>query len=156
TGAAGFGGDKGPPASATLNHPSSVAVDSSGNVFVSDYLNQRIRKVQPSPRLFVSPTAIDFGGQSMGTTSPYLPLAVGNSGDSTLSVSGVSTSDPQFSQTNNCALVAAGATCPINVTVTPAPRAGPLNSTVPIPATLTITSNDPSGPKAVSLSATGE
>jgi trimeric autotransporter adhesin len=46
-GTAGYSGDGGPAASAALNSPGSVAVDSSGNLYIADYLNNRIRKVTP-------------------------------------------------------------------------------------------------------------
>ena len=41
----GYGGDGGPATSALLNYPVSVAVDGSGNVFIADGLNQRVREV---------------------------------------------------------------------------------------------------------------
>lgn len=45
TGVAGFSGDGGPATSAQLSGPSSVATDASGNLYISDLSNQRIRKV---------------------------------------------------------------------------------------------------------------
>lgn len=45
TGTAGFSGDGGPAASAELNSPNGVAVDSSGNLYIADSGNCRIRKV---------------------------------------------------------------------------------------------------------------
>ena len=45
TGVQGFSGDGGPAAAATLNRPTSVIVDSAGNVYFSDSSNQRIRRV---------------------------------------------------------------------------------------------------------------
>ena len=45
TGTAGFTGDGGPGAIATLSSPRGVAVDAAGNVFFSDYNNYRIRRV---------------------------------------------------------------------------------------------------------------
>src|SRR5262245_3692272 len=45
SGAAGFGGDGGLATSAQLNLPISVAVDSSGNLYIGDQYNHRIRKV---------------------------------------------------------------------------------------------------------------
>ncbi|HXB71804.1 MAG TPA: BACON domain-containing carbohydrate-binding protein [Candidatus Acidoferrales bacterium] len=44
-GTAGFGGDNGAATSAQLNSPSGIAVDTSGNLYITDTANQRIRKV---------------------------------------------------------------------------------------------------------------
>src|ERR1700691_1814011 len=43
-----FSGDGGPAASASLNHPYGVAVDASGNLFIADTYNSRIREVSAS------------------------------------------------------------------------------------------------------------
>jgi len=43
-GTTGFSGDNGPPTSAQLNGPTGVAVDSTGNIFIADGLNYRIRE----------------------------------------------------------------------------------------------------------------
>jgi len=48
TGNQTFGGDGGPATAADLNLPYSVAVDSSGNVFIMDTWNNRVRKVNSS------------------------------------------------------------------------------------------------------------
>lgn len=42
---AGFSGDNGPATSATLNTPLGVALDSSGNLYIADGGNRRVRKV---------------------------------------------------------------------------------------------------------------
>ncbi len=44
-GAQGYSGDGVAATSTSLNHPLSVAVDGSGTVYISDFLNNRIRKV---------------------------------------------------------------------------------------------------------------
>lgn len=44
----GSSGDGGPAIEATFNQPQSVAVDSTGNVYISDTGNHRVRKVAPS------------------------------------------------------------------------------------------------------------
>lgn len=58
-GVAGFFGDGGLPTNAGLNHPGGVAVDASGDIFIADTGNNRIREVsaatQPTP-------AINSGG----------------------------------------------------------------------------------------------
>ena len=41
----GYSGDGGPATSAELNNPNGVAVDSTGNLYIADYGNQRIREV---------------------------------------------------------------------------------------------------------------
>src|SRR5439155_23231690 len=50
-GSPAFAGDGGAATSASLNNPDGVAVDASGNVYVADQSNHRIRRV-------VSPAAI--------------------------------------------------------------------------------------------------
>ena len=42
----GFSGDGGPANRACLNNPSSIALDSHGNLYIADYVNQRIRSVE--------------------------------------------------------------------------------------------------------------
>ena len=47
TGRAGFSGDGAPSTSADLNGPQAIAVDSTGDVFIADSQNHRIRRVDP-------------------------------------------------------------------------------------------------------------
>jgi len=48
TGVAGFGGDGGSASTAQLNMPEHIAFDSHGNMFISDVINRRIRKIEIS------------------------------------------------------------------------------------------------------------
>ncbi|MGW9440568.1 RICIN domain-containing protein, partial [Streptomyces sp. NPDC055607] len=50
TGAAGFGGEGGPAASAQLNYPRKVAVDCVDALYITDFVNNRIRKIA-SPKM---------------------------------------------------------------------------------------------------------
>ena len=43
----GFGGDGGPAATANFDYPISLAVDDGNNVYVSDYFNNRVRRITP-------------------------------------------------------------------------------------------------------------
>ncbi len=45
TGAAGYGGDNGPAASAVVNKPYYIEVDPAGNIYFSDFANHRVRKI---------------------------------------------------------------------------------------------------------------
>jgi sugar lactone lactonase YvrE len=44
----GFGGDGGPATAARMSRPLGLAVDASGNLFISDLDNKRVRKVDPN------------------------------------------------------------------------------------------------------------
>lgn len=48
TGTAGFSGDGGPATAAQLNKPYQMAFDASGNLYVADGLNNRVRMISPS------------------------------------------------------------------------------------------------------------
>ena len=45
TGVKGYGGDGGQATSAMLRNPTGVTLDTTGNIFIADYLNHRIRKI---------------------------------------------------------------------------------------------------------------
>ncbi|MCM2326657.1 MAG: choice-of-anchor D domain-containing protein, partial [Lysobacter sp.] len=94
----------------------------------------------------LAPSSLDFGGQSMGTTSPSQTVTITNTGSSALTVSSASAST-WFSVSHDCNSLAAGASCTANVTFTPAAQ-GALNGT------LTVASS--AGNTTVPLAGTGE
>ncbi|MGA2076311.1 MAG: choice-of-anchor D domain-containing protein [Terriglobia bacterium] len=105
-----------------------------------------------APEASVSPTALVFGNQALGSASSPMALTLSNTGSPPLSVSSFAMSGA-FSETNTCGnSVAANSSCAINVVFTP---------TAPGPqtGTLTITDNSnyvPGGTiQTVNLSGTG-
>jgi sugar lactone lactonase YvrE len=47
-GVAGFSGDGGPATAASLNNPWGISADGSGNLYIADFRNNRVRKVDPA------------------------------------------------------------------------------------------------------------
>jgi cysteine-rich repeat protein len=58
-GSTGFSGDGGPATSATLNSPKKLAADEAGNVYVIDYSNHRIRRIDGQTHVI---TSVDTSG----------------------------------------------------------------------------------------------
>jgi len=63
-GVSGFSGDGGPATTAQLNFPISVSVDGVGNLFIADYDNQRIRRVDGATGIIT--TVVGNGMQGFG------------------------------------------------------------------------------------------
>ncbi len=78
----GFSGDGGAATSALLRGPQGVAVDSAGNIYISDTVNNRIRKVTVSTGIITtiagSSTSTGFGGDGDAATSAlfYYPVGI--------------------------------------------------------------------------------
>ena len=68
-GTAGFGGDGGPARQAQLNNPVCVAVDASGNIYIADNNNGRVRRVDPSGII----TTVAGQGRDLGSTAEGIP-----------------------------------------------------------------------------------
>jgi uncharacterized protein (TIGR03437 family) len=78
TGTSGFGGDGGLATAAQLRLPQGVAVDGSGNLFIADTDNSRIRKVSTSGIITTVAGNSGFGGDGGLATaaSLYIPYGV--------------------------------------------------------------------------------
>jgi len=77
-----------------------------------------------NPVANVSPTTLTFPSQTVKTTSAALPVILTDTGSAALALTSITMSGAEaaeFAQTNTCGnSVAAGATCTVNVTFTPA------------------------------------
>jgi|tagenome__1003787_1003787.scaffolds.fasta_scaffold20905551_3 hypothetical protein len=109
-----------------------------------------------APVLNASPTTVPFGGQKVGTTSSSTTVHVTNTGDADLVLAAVSASDTTVGSSGDFAVdsngcgtdpVPAGG-CDITVTFSPA-------TTGTKTGVLSISSNDPASPAAVSLTGDG-
>ncbi|MFE3264963.1 choice-of-anchor D domain-containing protein [Streptomyces sp. NPDC059215] len=101
----------------------------------------------PGPVLNTDPTSLSFEGTVVGSSATAQTVKVTNSGTTSATVSGVSASG-DFSQTNNCATLAVGASCTVNVGFKPT-TGGTRNGS------LTVTSNANNSPTVVSLTGSG-
>lgn len=78
-GTAGYSGDDGPAISAQLNYPRGVYVDSSGNIYIADRSNHRIRKVDTAGTIttIAGNGTIGFSGDGGLATDAQLNFPTG-------------------------------------------------------------------------------
>jgi len=79
TGQYGFAGDGGKAVSARLNYPLGVAVDGSGDVFISDTQNERVREVTPDGLIhtIAGTGGYGFNGNGIPATKAVLNTPAG-------------------------------------------------------------------------------
>jgi len=84
-GGIGYSGDGGAATNSSLNYPYGVAVDGSGNVYIADTYNQRVREVSPSyqPTLVLS----NISTNNLGNYSVVITDANGSITSSVVSLS---------------------------------------------------------------------
>jgi hypothetical protein len=112
----GFSGDAGLATGAELADPEGVGVDPSGNIYIADSANQRVRMVNAVAGLNASTTNVTFGPQKIRTASISQPVtlsAVGPLNISSIVVTG------DFSQSGNCVPGAMSGQCVMNIVFKP-------------------------------------
>jgi len=121
----GFSGDGGPASAGRFGTPQGLAVDSSGNVYVADSLNRRVRLIQggPSPSIVASQKGLTFiaGTNGGAPASQNFTIVNGNQGTLLWTVSASTTSGGNWlSVTPASGSSAAGvAGPPVQVSVNP-------------------------------------
>lgn len=97
------------------------------------------------PLVSLSSYSVTFSPQAIGTTSSPVTVTLTNIGSASLNLTGFAITGSEFAQTNNCAAtLAAGATCTISLTFTPASAGNHAG-------TLTLTDNAYDSPEVVQL-----
>ncbi len=126
-------------ASNALASPSTIELQGSGTAAAT-------------PTATLSPTTLSFGSVTTGVTSTAQTLTLSNTGSAALAISGITiggANPADFAETNTCGTsLAAGATCTISVTFTPASAAN-------FAATVSVADNATGSPQTASLSGSG-
>jgi len=77
----------------------------------------------PVPKISASPASVNFGPVALGATPAAKIVTIKNTGKSALNINSINitgTDSAEFGQSNSCVTIAAGGTCPVSVTFTPA------------------------------------
>ena len=87
TGTGGFAGDNGPATTAQLQNPQGIALDPAGNLYIADYGNHRIRRVDATTHMISTVAGTDAsgfagdGGEAKAASISAYSVAVDNAGD---------------------------------------------------------------------------
>ena len=130
-GTQGFSGEGGPATSASLSSPWGVAVDASGNLFIADFQNQRIREVSVSASTTGNPASQTITvGVLSNVTLGVGPFTIGATASSGLAVTFASTTASVCTVSGSTVTIVAVGTCTIT-----ASQAGNANYAAATPVT---------------------
>jgi hypothetical protein len=140
TGPSAYSGDSGPATSAQLGGPLGISLDGAGNLYIADYGNNRIRKVDVSQSALKYPTSTIVG--TSDTTDDPQTAIVSNIGNASLTVPppssgnnpnitadfqiGSSSTCPQLTGSSSSSSLAVGANCTYAVNFVPT-KQGPIS-----------------------------
>jgi hypothetical protein len=106
----------------------------------------------PAPAAALAPSMLSFANTVVGATATAQTLTLSNTGNATLTISGITiggTNSSDFAETTTCgATLAVSATCTISVTFTPA-------SIASFTATVSVADNATGSPQTATLSGSG-
>ena len=111
----------------------------------------KLTPVPASPALSISPSGLVFTKTAIGFTSPVQPVTITNTGTTAVTITNISiagTSAADYAQSNNCSSLTSGASCTVQVSLTPTAQ-GVRN------ATLVVASAVPGSMQTVALSGEG-
>ena len=136
-GTQGFSGDSGPATSASLTAPRGLAVDGSGNLYISDSGNNRVRKVDTATGVITTVAGTGTGGFSgdggpAATASLNFPVDVAVGGSGNLYIA-----DGNNNRIRKVDGVAAPAATPGVFRALPAPTPTPTPTSTPVPPIIT-------------------
>ncbi len=130
----------------------SISVASNALASPSTITLQGTGTAAAAPAASLSPTTLSFGNVAIGTTTTAQVLTLSNTGNAVLNISGITISGANpsdFAETNTCgATLAAGSTCTISVTFTPA-------SASSFAASISVADNATGSPQTATLSGAG-
>ena len=86
-GSIGYSGDGGPATNAQFSNPISVALDAAGNMYVADYNNHRIRKINAATNIITTIAGTGTAGFS-GDGGPAINAALNNPADLCIDAAG--------------------------------------------------------------------
>ncbi len=151
-GSGGYNGDNIVPTSAELYDPASVALDNTGNLYIADELNYRIRKVDVSDA-----PSLTFPSTNNGSISAAQDVPVQNIGNAQLNISQIGTSanfslgGADTSCASNGQLLNPASGCILGIEFTPH-AVGPISGSVVLTDNAL---NQANATQAIALSGTG-
>lgn len=146
-GSYGFAGDGGVATKALMAYPAHLGQDASGNYYVADQYNHRVRKITPFAGLNRSVSSLVFTNTPTGTVSNFLPVKLSAIGS--LPISSISVTAGFFEIDDCPATLAAEQSCYVDVYFSPT-SAGNITGTLTVNSTPFFAANQ----KTVALSGT--
>jgi len=128
-GTVGFFGQDVPATTAEFYFTADICLDSSGNIYVADFHNGLVRKVNALAVLAPSLASVTFGMQAIHTTSEPVSLTLTSAGP--VMISSI-TASANFHETDDCpGSLPIGSSCTVQITFAPT-TAGVLKGTLSI------------------------